>query len=244
MFSFLVLLFLYKIHSNIMTQFTIIGNWKMNWREPEPFVKAICPLDCKERYIGLALPYTMLHHDIHPIRKGAQNVHYKAAGAFTGEISAEMLTQTNCEFVIVGHSERRHGLGEGMFKERVHQAREQGLNVIYCVGESEEEYERGETEKAIKKQLEGIDFTDNMIKVAYEPVWAIGTGKAATPEQANRVHEYIKGLVGVQVSVLYGGSVTADNAQALADQPKIDGFLVGGASLVPSTFAAICSVKL
>jgi triosephosphate isomerase len=173
------------------------------------------------------------------IAVAAQNVHWEAEGAYTGEISAPMLRELGVYGAIVGHSERRQLFGEtdeGVSK-RARAALDAGLSVIACVGETEAEREAGETEDVLRRQVSVLEAEDNLV-VAYEPVWAIGTGKTATPEIAQEAHAFIKGLL--DVPVLYGGSVKPDNATELLGQPDVDGALVGGASLDVESFAAIC----
>ena len=173
------------------------------------------------------------------IAVAAQNVHWEPEGAFTGEVSPQMLLELGVYGAIVGHSERRQLFGEtdeGVGR-RTRAARDAGLSVIACVGETEDEREAGETEDVLRRQLSVLEAEDNLV-VAYEPVWAIGTGKTATPEIAQEAHAFIKGLV--DVPVLYGGSVKPENAAELLGQPDVDGALVGGASLDVESFAAIC----
>jgi triosephosphate isomerase len=173
----------------------------------------------------------------------AQNVHWASEGAFTGEISAPMLHELGVYGAIVGHSERRQLFGEtdDTVVKRVTAAIEHGLHVIACVGETESEREAGETEAVLRRQVAaiaaGIDDTDDLV-IAYEPVWAIGTGKTATPEIAQEAHAFVKSIL--DVPVLYGGSVKPENAGELAAQPDVDGALVGGASLDLESFATIC----
>jgi triosephosphate isomerase (TIM) len=173
----------------------------------------------------------------------AQNVHWAPEGAFTGEISAPMLLELGVAGAIVGHSERRQYFGETdeTVARRTVAALEQGLRVIACVGESEEERESGQMELVLRIQVETIADAaggHEGLVVAYEPVWAIGTGKTASPEQAREAHAFIKSLL--PVPVLYGGSVKPDNAAELLGQEGIDGALVGGASLEVESFTAIC----
>jgi triosephosphate isomerase (TIM) len=173
----------------------------------------------------------------------AQNVHWAPEGAYTGEVSAAMLLELGVSGAIVGHSERRQYFGETdeTVARRTVAALEQGLRVIACVGESEEERESGQMELVLRIQVETIaDAAGGRegLVVAYEPVWAIGTGKTASPEQARDAHAFIKSLL--DVPVLYGGSVKPDNAAELLAQDGIDGALVGGASLEVESFTAIC----
>ena len=169
----------------------------------------------------------------------AQNVHWAADGAFTGEISAAMLVELGVSGTLVGHSERRQYFGEtdDTVRARAEAALAAGLAVIACVGETEAEREAGETEAVLRRQVAAIPNHDALV-IAYEPVWAIGTGKTATPEMAQEAHELIKSLHDTRV--LYGGSVKPENAEELLGRPAVDGALVGGASLDPASFAAIC----
>ena len=168
-----------------------------------------------------------------------KNVHWAADGAFTGEISAAMLAELGVQGAIVGHSERRQWFGETdeTVRMRCEAALEGGLGVIACVGETEAEREAGQTEDVLRRQVAAIPQHAALV-IAYEPVWAIGTGKTATPELAQEMHLLIKSLHPTRV--LYGGSVKPENAAELLAQPDVDGALVGGASLDPASFAAIC----
>jgi triosephosphate isomerase (TIM) len=173
------------------------------------------------------------------IRVYAQNVHWELEGAYTGEVSAPMLLELGVTGAIVGHSERRQHFGEtdmtvGM---RAEAALEAGLHVIACVGETEQEREAGETEAVLERQVAAVPRHERLV-IAYEPVWAIGTGKNATPEIAQEAHAFVKSLH--DTSVLYGGSVKPDNAAVLLELPDVDGALVGGASLDLASFEAIC----
>jgi triosephosphate isomerase (TIM) len=177
----------------------------------------------------------------------AQNVHWAAEGAYTGEVSAPMLVELGVAGAIVGHSERRQYFGETdeSVARRTAAALEHGLRVIACVGESLEERESGETELVLRVQVEAIAEAagaHERLVVAYEPVWAIGTGRTATPDQAREAHAFIKGLL--DVPVLYGGSVKPDNAAELLAQERVDGALVGGASLEVESFTAICQAAV
>src|SRR5918995_4826105 len=196
----------------------------------EPVEMAVCP-----PFPSLAVAVQILAGT--DIAVAAQNVHWGTEGAFTGEGSAPMLRELGAYGAIVGHSERRQLFGEtdeGVGK-RTRAALIAGLSVIACVGETEEEREAGETEDVLRRQLAVLEAEDNLV-VAYEPVWAIGTGKTATPEIAQEAHEFIKGLL--EVPVLYGGSVKPENAEELLSLPAVDGALVGGASLDVESFAA------
>ena len=173
------------------------------------------------------------------VRVYAQNVHWELEGAFTGEVSAPMLLELGVAGVIVGHSERRQHFGETdeTVRLRAEAALEAGLRVIACVGETEAERDAGETESVLERQVGAIPRHERLV-IAYEPVWAIGTGKTATPEVAQEAHAFVKSLH--ESPVLYGGSVRADNAASLLSLPDVDGALVGGASLDFTSFEAIC----
>ena len=173
------------------------------------------------------------------VRVYAQNVHWELEGAYTGEVSAPMLLELGVAGAVVGHSERRQHFGETdeTVRLRAEAALEAGLHVIACVGETEEEREAGETEAVLARQVGVIPEHERLV-VAYEPVWAIGTGKTATPEIAQAAHAFVKSLHASPV--LYGGSVKPDNAEVLLGLPDVDGALVGGASLDLQSFEAIC----
>jgi triosephosphate isomerase len=214
----------------------IAGNWKM-FRGPDP--------QALRAALGglphvVAPPYTRLRECVETgLTTYAQNVHWADEGAFTGEISAPLLQELGVVGAIVGHSERRQFFGEtdeGVAK-RTAAALAHGLRVIACVGETEQEREAGETENVLRRQVSVLDAHAGLV-VAYEPVWAIGTGKTATPELAEDAHAFIKSLL--DVPVLYGGSVKPENAAELLAQPSVDGALVGGASLDIDGFVAIC----
>lgn len=184
---------------------------------------------------------------------GAQNVHTADSGAFTGDVAAPMLSEIGCSYVIVGHSERRQHVGESdaFVGEKVRQTLSHGMTPILCVGETLEEREAGQAESVVKRQLDGglasVRLDDSTtIVVAYEPVWAIGTGRTATPQQAQDMHAFIKRCLGSAlgeraegVKILYGGSVKPGNAAELFAEPDIDGGLIGGASLAAEDFATI-----
>ncbi len=173
------------------------------------------------------------------VRVYAQSVHWEIEGAFTGEVSAPMLAELGVKGAIVGHSERRQHFGETdeTVLMRAEAALEAGLAVIACVGETEAERETGKTEAVLARQVGAVPRHERLV-IAYEPVWAIGTGRTATPEMAQDAHVFIKSLH--SSPVLYGGSVKAENAPVLLGQPDVDGALVGGASLDPVSFEAIC----
>jgi triosephosphate isomerase len=222
----------------------IAANWKMfkgpretvdflgRFRAPDGIDVAICP------------PFASLQAAADAgATVYAQNVHWEPEGAYTGEVSAVMLRELGVAGAVVGHSERRQLFGEtdeGVAR-RARTAIEAGLGVIACVGETVEQRESGDMELILKIQVEALAFAvgaHERLVVAYEPVWAIGTGRTATPEQAAAAHAFIKGLL--DVPVLYGGSVKPDNAEELLGQSDVDGALVGGASLEVESFTAIC----
>jgi triosephosphate isomerase len=218
----------------------IAGNWKMFKTGPEAaaFCSAFTPPMGVEGV--LCPPFTALADVVASGHTAfAQNVHWEDEGAYTGEVSAPMLAALGVTGAIVGHSERRQYFGETdeTVRLRVRHALASGLRVIACVGELEEERERGETEDVLRRQVSVLAAHERLV-VAYEPVWAIGTGKTATPEIAQDAHALIKSLI--DVPVLYGGSVKPENAEELLRQPDVDGALVGGASLEVDSFTAIC----
>jgi triosephosphate isomerase len=219
--------------------------------------------DVQDREIILAPPFTALR-TVGSAIKGtnmalsAQNLFWEDKGAYTGEISAEMLLDLGCRYVIIGHSERRWYFGEtdDTVNKKTHHALKKGLLPIVCVGEALSEREAGKANEVIERQLigafKGMTAAEMLkIIIAYEPVWAIGTGKTATPEQAEDVHEFIRRKIGTMYSgdiadplrIQYGGSVTPENVSSLMAMPDIDGALVGGASLKPETFAALVKFK-
>jgi triosephosphate isomerase len=224
----------------------IAGNWKMykgpaetaefclRLREepPQGVEVVVAP-----PYVSLAVAVQLLAGT--EIAVAAQNVHWEPEGAYTGEVSAPMLLELGVYGAIVGHSERRQHFGETdeTTAKRARAALEAGMFVIACVGETDEERERGETDSVLRRQVSMLETDDNLV-IAYEPVWAIGTGKTATPEMAQEAHALIKGII--DVPVLYGGSVKPDNAEELLTQSHVDGALVGGASLELDSFNAIC----
>jgi triosephosphate isomerase len=222
----------------------IAGNWKMfkGPGETREFCAAFTPPDGVEAV--LCPPFVSLPAAVesgHTIF--AQNVHWAGDGAFTGEISAPMLLELGVSGAIVGHSERRQYFDETdeTVARRTVAALGHGLRVIACVGESLEERESGQMELVLRVQVEAIAdaaAADEGLAIAYEPVWAIGTGQTATPEQAREAHAFIKSLL--DVPVLYGGSVKPDNAEELLSEEGVDGALVGGASLDVESFTAIC----
>lgn len=237
----------------------IAGNWKMYKTEAEAidFAKKLKPQvsDVSDRTILICPPYPALSKVSDEVRGtniclGAQNLFWEEEGAFTGEVSAPMLKAVGCTYVIIGHSERRQYFGETdeTINKKLKAALKHGLNAIVCVGERLEQRESGETFKVIEKQikdgLKGLITLDlGLVTIAYEPVWAIGTGKTATPQQAQEAHKFIRGLlpkeVAEKIRILYGGSVKPDNIKDLMAQPDIDGGLVGGASLRVDSFIQI-----
>jgi triosephosphate isomerase len=241
----------------------IAGNWKMNKtvgealdliRELKGAISGV-----KRVEVAVAPPFTSLyavHQELEgsSIRLAAQNLYWEEKGAFTGEISPPMLKEVGCHYVIIGHSERRQFFGESdeTVNRRIKAALAQGLKVIFCIGETLREREEGKTFSLIERHLEGGlkglggQGMKDMV-IAYEPVWAIGTGKTATPEQAEEVHRFIREKVeklylrevSEEIRIQYGGSVTPDNIKGLMNQPNIDGALVGGASLKAESFSKI-----
>jgi triosephosphate isomerase len=247
-----------------MRRKTIAGNWKMNKNVDE---SALLINELKERLedvadrieVILCPPFTSLAIGNQLLRGsrlklGAQNMHFEDDGAFTGEVSGRMLESIGCEYVILGHSERRTYFHESddIVNRKIKKALAHGLKPIVCVGETLDERQQGLTESVVSKQVKGV-FEDIPLHglreaiVAYEPVWAIGTGKNATPQQANDVHSLIRRLISKMYErsaadgliIQYGGSVKPENASDLLGQPDIDGALVGGASLQVDSFAKI-----
>jgi len=241
----------------------IAGNWKMykTVAETLDYIRRFRELvsGVTDREIMIAPPFTALYPAGREvagtnIRLGAQNAHWAEAGAFTGEVSSVMLKECGVTYVIIGHSERRHIFGETdeMVRKRLSGVLAVGLKPILCIGETLEEREAGKTfevlERQVREALSGFSNEDlKDLVIAYEPVWAIGTGKTATPEQAEEAHRYVRGVLGElfgrgfaeKLRILYGGSVKPQNIADLMAQPDVDGALVGGASLDPETFAQI-----
>jgi triosephosphate isomerase len=241
----------------------VAGNWKMftNATTAPQLAAAVVQGLGKEVRVTVAVcppfPYLRQVADVvrgSPVALGAQNVYPEKEGAFTGEVSPTMLLDMGCRYVLVGHSERRHLLGEdnSFINRKVRSALAAGLCVIFCVGETLPEREANQTEAVLDLQMFGglKDVTAEALAnlaVAYEPVWAIGTGRHATPEQAQRAHAFLRwrvaGLFGAEAAqaliIQYGGSVKPDNAAALLSQPDVDGALVGGDSLKADQFLAI-----
>jgi triosephosphate isomerase len=245
----------------------IAGNWKMNKTVGEALdlirELKVAIADVKGVEVAVAPPFTALyavHKELEgsSIRLAAQNLYWEEKGAFTGEISPLMLKELGCQYVIIGHSERRQFFGESdeTVNRRIKAALTQGLKVIFCIGETLREREETKTFSVIERQLEGGlkglgDKELRNIVIAYEPVWAIGTGKTATPEQAEEVHRFIRGKmdklysreVSEEIRIQYGGSVTPDNIKGLMNQPDIDGALVGGGCLKAESFSKIVRFK-
>jgi triosephosphate isomerase (TIM) len=225
----------------------IAGNWKM-FKSPMDagrFCRALRDVALPDDAdVVVCPPYISLEIAVQALAGTevgvfAQNCHWELEGAFTGEVSAPMLQEIGVYGTLAGHSERRQWFGETdeTVAQRVRTALAQGLHVIACVGETEAEREAGETDAVLRRQVGVLEADENLV-IAYEPVWAIGTGKTATPELAQQAHETIKSVL--DLPVLYGGSVKPDNAAELMAQPAVDGALVGGASLDVESFAAIC----
>jgi triosephosphate isomerase len=245
----------------------IAGNWKMNKTVGEALdlvrelKNAISGIKGVE--IAVAPPFTALDAvrkelEGFSIRLAAQNLYWEEKGAFTGEVSPLMLKEVGCHYVILGHSERRQFFGETdeTVNRRIKAAITQGLKVIFCIGETLKEREEGKTFSVIERQVEGglkgLGHKEmKSMVIAYEPIWAIGTGKTATPEQAEEVHRFIRKKleklcsreISEEIRIQYGGSVTPENIQGLMNQSNIDGALVGGASLKAESFSKIVRFK-
>ena len=242
-----------------MTRKRVIGNWKMNGSRASnatllDALKAASPWSC-EVAVCVPHPYladTALSLQGSSIAWGAQDSSAHEKGAYTGEVSPAMLAEFGCTYVLAGHSERRqyHGESDGLVAEKAKLALAHRLTPVVCVGETLAEREAGQTEAVVKRQLSAVihalGHCIGQVVVAYEPVWAIGTGRTASPEQAQAVHAVLRAQLRAasqradDIPLLYGGSVKADNAASLFSQPDIDGGLIGGASLVAADFDAIC----
>lgn len=240
----------------------VVGNWKMNLDRQgcETLAREmVAKLPTLQGVrVGVCPPFPYLLTVLEQIRNspvmlGSQNVYGEMKGAFTGEVSPAMAMDCGCTWTILGHSERRLVIGEDnkLINQKVKTALAAGLNVILCIGETLEQRQQNQTEKVVESQLagslEGITADTEKLVLAYEPVWAIGTGVVATPEQAEEVHQFIRGWLTRQYSatvaeklcIQYGGSVNAGNAKQLISQPNVDGLLVGGASLKADEFVTI-----
>lgn len=247
-----------------MRAIMVAGNWKMNGlnADAEHLTQAIIDagLAPASPEVVLFPPFTLLT-TVQQVAKGGslrwggQNLFWEAHGAYTGEISGAMLRDTGCRYVLVGHSERRQIFQESdeIVLRKVKAALHSGLVPMVCIGETEQEYTEGRTQEVLRRQVEAIlpalgsaGQQANLI-LAYEPIWAIGTGKTASPAQAQEVHAFVRSLIAAKspdiarkILILYGGSVKASNAKALFAEPDIDGGLVGGASLQAAEFIQIC----
>jgi len=231
-----------------MRERLVAGNWKMHGsRESNrALLDAIVAADVA---CAVCVPFPYLAQASERLRGtrvawGAQTVSEHARGAYTGEVSAAMLGEFGCRYVLVGHSERRqlYGEGDAQVAAKFAAALAAGITPIVCVGETLEERESGRTQSVVARQVDAVLSRGGLggAVLAYEPVWAIGTGRTATPEQAQEVHGFLRQRVGADTSVLYGGSVKPDNAGAIFAMPDVDGGLIGGASLVAEDFIAIC----
>jgi len=247
-----------------MREVLIAGNWKMNGSRAS--VKTLLEGlkagigSVKKARVAVCAPYIYLQDvaqqlDGTPIAWGAQNVSTEASGAFTGEISASMINDFGCKYIIVGHSERRtlYGETDEIVAKKYGVVLAAGMTPIFCIGETLEEREQGITEDVVARQIKAVIDMHGAAAlgkgvIAYEPVWAIGTGKTATPQQAQDVHAFIRGLIAKadaavadKIIIQYGGSMNAGNAKELLAQPDIDGGLIGGASLKAEDFLTICT---
>ncbi|CAH8434216.1 unnamed protein product [Heterobilharzia americana] len=246
-------------------KFFVGGNWKMNGSrsDNDTLIRTLSEAQFSDNTEVLVAPPSIFLRDVRDhlkrsIHVAAQNCYKVPKGAFTGEISPAMIKDVGCDWVILGHSERRNVFGESdeLIAEKVQHALAEGLSVIACIGEMLSERESGKTEEVCVRQLKAIankihsaDEWQRVV-VAYEPVWAIGTGKVATPVQAQEVHSFLRKWlktnapagVDENLRIIYGGSVTAANCKELAQQPDVDGFLVGGASL-KAEFIDICKAR-
>ena len=249
------------IHGGRMRKKIVMGNWKMNGQLASvnallhdilALLPVSCHVDCAVMPPAIYLPRVSELLADSAIRWGAQNVYPKDAGAFTGELSATMLQDYGCHYVLVGHSERRclFHENEKFVAEKFHHVKDHGMIPVLCIGETLAEREQGLTQTVLMKQLRAItengsSLFDKCI-IAYEPVWAIGTGQTASPEQVQEIHRFIREWVfeidpysAENLSVLYGGSVNEKNAQSLFAMPDVDGGLIGGASLNARQFVEI-----
>ncbi len=241
----------------------IAANWKMNKTIPETrdFLSAFIPevKEVKDVDIVIAPPFTSLTAAAEKLKNtniilAAQDMFYEEKGAYTGEVSPLMLTDIGCRYVIIGHSERRQYFNEidEIVNRKIKAAKKAGLGVILCIGESLEEREAGKTFNVLEREInKGLHETDiEKIVIAYEPIWAIGTGKTATPEQAQEAHAYIRERLRLKygnraddICIIYGGSVTPENVDSLMACKDLDGALVGGASLKVESFTRLVKFK-
>ncbi|MBW4672062.1 MAG: triose-phosphate isomerase [Cyanomargarita calcarea GSE-NOS-MK-12-04C] len=241
-----------------MRKIVIAGNWKMfkTQADSQEFLKGFLPNleeTSQDREVVLCVPFTDLSavsQNLHGslVQLGAQNVHWEESGAYTGEISGPMLTEIGVRYVIVGHSERRQYFGETnqTVNLRLKAAQKYGLIPILCVGETKQQRDAQETESLIIHQLKSglVDVNQEKLVIAYEPIWAIGTGDTCETKEANRVIGLIRSqLTNPDVPIQYGGSVKPDNIDQIMAQPEIDGALVGGASLEAASFARIVNYQ-
>ncbi|HEY2587907.1 MAG TPA: triose-phosphate isomerase [Tepidisphaeraceae bacterium] len=243
----------------------VAGNWKMNTTRAAAveLAKGVAKGAPKSGVqVGVAPPFVYLDAVAQAVAGsvvlvGAQDLYFEKSGAFTGEISADMLKDVGAKFVLTGHSERRHVLGESpkLIGQKAHAAYAAGLILVHCVGEKLEERDAGKTFQVVQSQLEELSTQmqdPDRLVIAYEPVWAIGTGRNATDQQAQEVHAYIRQSVAKmwnkdfadRVRIIYGGSMKPDNARGLMAQPDVDGGLIGGASLKVDSFLAIVNAAL
>ncbi|MBF2034387.1 MAG: triose-phosphate isomerase [Leptolyngbyaceae cyanobacterium T60_A2020_046] len=241
-----------------MRKVVIAGNWKMHKTQADAleflqgFTSQLTETP-EDREVVLCVPFTVLsalskHLHGSRVKLGAQNIHWADSGAFTGEISGEMLSELGVRYVVVGHSERRQFFGETdeTVNLRLKAAQRHGFTPILCVGETKEQRDTGETESVIINQLtvDLVDVDQQNLVIAYEPIWAIGTGDTCESSEANRVIGLIRQqLTNANVSIQYGGSVKPDNIDEIMAQPEIDGVLVGGASLAPESFGRIANYQ-
>ncbi|MBU6384250.1 MAG: triose-phosphate isomerase [Verrucomicrobia bacterium] len=242
--------------------FTVIGNWKMykTSRQATDYIEALLPLiENTKVNVYLAVPYTSIHSAAQvaketPLQIGAQNMNDAREGAFTGEIAGLMLKEAGASFVLLGHSERRHVFKEGdeLIHKKVIRALQDDIQPVLCIGETLAHHGKGKTQEVIQEQLstalQGIPKEEaSKVVIAYEPVWAIGSGQTPTVEQIQKTHAFIRAVlgelfgerVGKKIPILYGGSVKPENVFEIASAKDVNGVLVGGASLDPQTFASI-----
>lgn len=244
-----------------MRKFLVVGNWKMNGSKPQA-TELLQSLTIKLHDLDSSVESVVCPPSIYldqvsqlvestNIETGAQNLASSQIPAFTGEISTIMLREFGCKYVIIGHSERRALLGESdeLIARKFDVALKGGITPILCVGETQEQQLAGQSFAVVTRQLQvvidhvGVDAFSNTV-VAYEPVWAIGTGLTATPAQAQQMHQHIRSLIAAKIRIVYGGSVNSANAAALFAEPDIDGGLIGGASLKAQDFSDICHIAM